>query len=117
MAMEEEGEEVDLREGMPVATEEGASLGKLSALLVAEEEEEAEFLLIEHNGAERLVPFEAVLGVGDGNLVLDVPTPEILAKFPRIRDQADPTDDEMELAYQVYDENALYGDDDAEDDE
>lgn len=95
---------------MPVATEEGAPLGKLSALLVAEEEEEAEFLLVEHDGAERLVPFEAVLGVGDGALVLDVPTPDILAKFPRIRDQAEPTDDEMELAYQVYDENAVYGD-------
>ena len=108
----EEGEEVDLREGMPVATEEGASLGTLSALLVAEEEEEAEFILIAHQGAERLVPFEAVLGVGDGNLVLDVPTPEILGKFPRIRDQADPTDDEMELAYKVYDENAAYADED-----
>lgn len=113
--MDEEGEEVDLREGMPVATEEGASLGKLSALLVAEEEDEAEFLLIDHNGAERLVPFEAVLGVGDGSLVLDVPTPEILAKFPRIRDQADPTDAEMELAYQVYDENAAYADEEDDD--
>lgn len=111
MDMEVEGEEVDLREGMPVATEEGASLGKLAALLVAEEEDEAEFLIVEHDGAERLVPFEAVLGVGDGSLVLDVPTPEILAKFPRIRSQADPTDDEMELAYQVYDEHAAYADD------
>ena len=100
---------------MPVATEEGASLGKLSALLVAEEEEEAEFILVEHNGAERLVPFEAVLGVGDGSLVLDVPTPDVLAKFPRIRDQADPTDAEMELAYKVYDENAAYGDDEEDD--
>ena len=102
---------------MPVATEEGASLGKLSALLVAEEEEEAEFILIEHNGAERLVPFEAVLGVGDGSLVLDVPTPEILAKFPRIRDQADPTDAEMELAYKVFDEHAAYADEGDEDED
>ncbi len=110
----DEGEEVDLREGMPVATEGGASLGTLSALLVAEEEDEAEFLLIAHAGKERLVPFEAVLGVGDGSLVLDVPSPDILAKFPHIRDQADPTEDEMELAYQVYDENAEFGDDDVD---
>lgn len=115
--MDQEGEEVDLREGMPVATEEGASLGTLAALLVAEEEEEAEFLLIEHDGAERLVPFEAVLGVGDGNLVLDVPSPAILAEFPRIRSQADPTDAEMELAYQVYDEHAAYGDEEEDEDE
>ena len=99
---------------MPVATEDGASLGTLSALLVAEEEDEAEFLLVAHAGAERLVPFEAVLGVGDGSLVLDVPSPEILAKFPLIRAQADPTDDEMELAYQVYDDNAQYADEDEE---
>ena len=109
--MVDDEEEVDLREGMPVANEEGASLGKLAALLVAEEEEEAEFLLVQHQGTERLVPFEAVLGVGDGNLVLDVPSAEVLAQFPKIRDGAEPTEDEMELSYQVYDENAAYGGD------
>ena len=112
--MDEEGEEVDLHEGMPVATEEGADLGKLAALLVAEDEEEAEFIVIAHGGKEHLVPFEAVLGVGDGNLVLDVPSPQVLAKFPAIRPNADPSDAEMELAYQVYDEHAAYGEDEEE---
>lgn len=113
--MAEEAEEVDLHEGMPVATEEGANLGKLSALLVAEDEEEAEFLIIENGGKEHLVPFEAVLGVGDGSLVLDVPGAEVLAKFPSIRPNSDPTEDEMELAYQVYDEHAAYaGEEDEE---
>lgn len=112
--MEPEGDEVDLHEGMPVATEEGVVLGKLAALLVGEEEEEAEFLLVEQAGAERLIPFEAVLGVGDGNLVLDVPSADVFAKFPKIRPQAEPTEDEMEMAYDVYDEHATYGDDEEE---
>lgn len=112
--MAEEAEEVDLHEGMPVATEEGANLGKLSALLVAEDEEEAEFLIVENNGAEHLVPFEAVLGVGDGSLVLDVPGAEVLAKFPRVKTDSEPTEDEMELAYQVYDEHAAYATEDEE---
>lgn len=112
--MEPEGDEVDLHEGMPVATEEGAVLGKLAALLVGEDDEEAEFLLIEQAGDERLVPFEAVLGVGDGNLVLDIPSVEVFGKFPKIRPQAEPTEDEMELAYDVYDEHAAYADEEEE---
>lgn len=107
-------EEVELKEGMPVTTEEGESLGKLSSLLVAEEEEEAEFLVLGTANGERLVPMNAVLGVGDGNLVLDVP-PAALDKFPRVRADAEPTDDEIELAYRVYEENAQY--EMAEDDE
>lgn len=110
---EDGGEEVDLREGMPVANEDGASLGKLSALLVAEDEEEAEFILVDAGGSERLVPFEAVLGVGDDALILDVPA-EALQKFPAIKNQAEPTEDEMELAYQVYDEHASYAADEEE---
>lgn len=112
--MDPEGDEVDLHEGMPVATEEGAALGKLAALLVGEEEEEAEFLLVDANGQERLIPFEAVLGVGDGKLVLDVPSVDVFGKFPAIRANAEPTEAEMELAYEVYDEHATYADDEEE---
>ena len=103
-------EEVELSEGMPVATEDGEPLGKLAGLLVGEEDEEAEFLLLTHNGADRLVPFDAVLGVGDGNLILDVPL-VALDKFPKMRADAEPTDDEIELAYRVYEENAAYEED------
>ena len=105
--MPEEEEEVDLHEGMPVTNEAGESLGTLAALLVAEDEEEAEFLLLKTKDTDRLVPFEAVLGVGDGDLILDVPM-AALEKFPRIRQDVEPTEAEMELAYTVFDENAEY---------
>jgi PRC-barrel domain len=100
-------EEVDLHEGMPVTNEAGEKLGTLAALLVAEDEEEAEFLLLKAGDADRLVPFEAVLGVGDGDLILDVPA-EALGKFPQIKPDHDPTESEMDKAYEVFDENAEY---------
>lgn len=109
--MDEEGEEVDLREGMPISNEDGAALGTLAALLIADDEEEAEFLLVRAGTDDRLVPFEAVLGVGDGALVLDVPT-DALPLFPSIKAQSDPTDAEIERAYQVYDEHAQYVEED-----
>ncbi|GEM_PF-3887659 len=100
-------EEVDLHEGMPVTNEAGEKLGTLAALLVAEDEEEAEFLLLKAGNEDRLVPFEAVLGVGDGDLILDVPA-EALAQFPQILPNRDPTEAEMDRAYEVFDENAEY---------
>lgn len=106
-SMADEAEEVYLREGMPVSNEAGEALGSLAALLVAEDEEEAEFLLVANDGTDRLVPFEAVLGVGDDQLILDVPH-KALGEFPVIRSGVEPTDDEMELAYHVYDEHAQY---------
>lgn len=102
-------DEVELREGMPVSNEAGDKLGILAALLIAEDEEEAEFLILKSGDQERLVPFEAVLGVGDGELVLDVPA-DVVAKYPEIRANEEPTDEQMELAYQVYDETAEYAD-------
>ena len=107
---EEEGE-VALDEGMPVTNPGGDDLGTLGALLIEEEEEEAEFIVLRTGDVERLVPFEAVLGVGDGNLVLDVPL-ENVTRFPVIREGAEPTSAEMELAYRVFDEGA--SDDDEE---
>lgn len=100
-------EEIELQEGMPVANEAGDSLGKLSALLIPNEEEEAEFLLLDAQGRERLVPFEAVLGVGDGNLILDVPT-AALERYPVIAEGAEPSNTDAETAYRVYDETAEY---------
>jgi hypothetical protein len=102
-----EEEDVDLREGMPVTNEAGESLGTLAALLVADDEEEAEFLLLKAGSADRLVPFEAVLGVGDGDLILDVPLAAV-EKFPAIKTDAEPTEAEMDRAYDVFDENAEY---------
>lgn len=110
-----EEEEVSLTEGMPVENDEGVALGKLSALLVEEDEEEAEFFLLEAQGVERLVPFEAILGVGDGSLVIDVPAGNI-GRFPRMRPDTEPTEAEMQLAYEVYDEGATAKDEDEEDD-
>lgn len=106
-------EEVELSEGMPINSEDGQSLGKLASLLVAEDDDEAEFLIVNAGGADRLVPMDAVLGVDDGALVLDVPT-DAMAKFPRIRQDAEPTDAEIELAYRVYEENAQYEPDEDE---
>lgn len=98
-------EDVALDEGMPVTNSEGEELGTLGGLLIEEEEDEAEFLLLRTGEAERLVPFEAILGVGDGNLVLDIPL-ENVARFPLVREGTDPTSAEMEQAYRVFDEGA-----------
>lgn len=114
MHAHEDEEEVALDEGMPVTNPDGADLGTLGALLVEEEEDEAEFIILRTgDGVERLVPFEAVLGVGDGSLVLDVPA-ENVTRFPAVREGAEPTSAEMELAYRVFDEGA--SDDDEEED-
>lgn len=110
-------EEVALDEGMPVTNEEGVALGTLGALLIDEgdEEENPEFLLLRVGNVDRLVPFEAVLGVGDGSLVLDVPA-ENVDRFPHLKEGADPTADEMELAYKIYDEGSTASEDDDDDD-
>lgn len=100
-------DEVELREGMPVANEAGDKLGVLAALLIAEDEEEAEFLILKAGDDERLVPFEAVLGVGDGELVLDVPA-NVVTQYPAVTADQEPSDEQMELAYKVYDETAEY---------
>lgn len=104
-------EEVDLREGMKVASEDGDDLGTLAALLVEDEADEAEFILLKTGADERLIPFDAVLGVGDGALVLDV-TREVLAQYPAVKPGSEPTDADIERAYDVYDETGTYGDDD-----
>lgn len=103
----DEGELVDLHEGMKVSNEAGDELGTLSALLIPEDEEEAEFLILKGGNAERLVPFEAVLGVGDGVLILDA-SREALTRYPAVGSNADPTDEDCEKAYDVYDETGEY---------
>ena len=103
-------EEVDLREGMQVANEDGEELGTLSALLVEDEEEEAEFFLLKSGNDERLIPFDAVLGVGDGALVIDV-TRDVLARYPVVKPGAEPSDADIERAYDVYDETGSYVED------
>lgn len=110
---DDEGE-VALDEGMPVTNVDGADLGTLGALLIEEDEEEAEFLVLRTGDVERLVPFEAVLGVGDGSLVLDVPE-ENVTRFPVLREGSEPTSAEMEQAYRVYDEGASEDDEEEED--
>ena len=117
MEPDEDGDEVPLAEGMPAANPDGESLGKLSALLIEEGEEQAEFLLLQSAGADRLVPFDAVLGVDEGTLLLDVPAAN-LARFPKLKPDAEPTADEMQLAYDVYDEGAGdWAEDDEEEEE
>lgn len=105
--MPDDGEEVDLHEGMQVSNEDGEELGTLSALLLEEDEEDAEFFLLKTGAEERLIPFEAVLGVGDGALVIDV-TREVLDRYPLVKPGAEPSDDDIERAYDVYDETAQY---------
>lgn len=100
-------EEVDLREGMKVASEDGDELGTLAALLVEEDDEEAEFFLVKAGADERLIPFDAVLGVGDGALVIDV-TPDVLARYPAVKPGSEPSDADVERAYDVYDETGSY---------
>lgn len=110
-------EEVALDEGMPVTNEDGESLGTLTAVLIPEGEEDMDdeddserFLLVHAGGADRLVPFESVLGVGDGNLVIDVPAANI-GKFPALAAEANPTPAQMEQSYRVFDEGATDPDD------
>lgn len=103
--------EVPLEEGMPIENGDGEKLGQLGALLVEEDEDEAEFLILKAGGVDRLVPFEAVLGVGDGSLVLDIPAANV-ARFPAVRSDKEPTDADMELAYEVFDSGASEPSDD-----
>lgn len=103
-------EEVDLHEGMPIANEEGEPLGTLAALLVEDEEEDAEFFIIRAGADERLVPFDAVLGVGDGSLVVDIAA-DVLARYPIVKPGSEPTDSDIERAYDVYDETGSYVED------
>lgn len=103
-------EEVDLHEGMKVSSEEGEELGTLAALLIEDDEEDAEFLLLRSGAEERLIPFEAVLGVGDGALIMDV-TKESLARYPIVKSGSDPTDADVERAYEVYEATAQYEED------
>lgn len=110
---EDDGEEVALEEGMPVENGEGVKLGELGALLVEEEEDEAEFIILRAGGVDRLVPFEAVLGVGDGALVVDIPAAN-LARFPPVRPNIEPTDAELQLAYEVFDSGASESDEDSD---
>lgn len=103
----DDDEEIDLHEGMPVSNEDGQKLGTLGALLIPEDEEEAEFLILKASEQDRLVPFEAVLGVGDGSLILDAPG-DAIEQYPVIAPGQDPTDDDVERAYEVYDDTAEY---------
>ena len=113
--MADDDELVDLHEGMPVTNEDGEALGKLSALLIPEaedgEEEEAEFLIVKAGADERLVPFEAVLGVGDGELILDA-TLDVMPRYPKVSSNEDPSDEACEKAYEVYEETAQYAEED-----
>lgn len=107
--MTDDGEEVDLHEGMQVSNEDGEELGTLSALLLEEDEEDAEFFLLKtgEGADERLIPFEAVLGVGDGALVIDV-TSDVLDRYPAVKPGAEPSEEDIDRAYDVYDETAQY---------
>ena len=102
-------EEVDLREGMKIANEDGEELGTLAALLVEEGDEEAEFFLLKAGNDERLIPFDAVLGVGDGALLIDV-TRDVLGRYPVVKPGSEPTDADVEKAYDVYEETGSYED-------
>lgn len=107
-------EDAPLAEGMPVINPNGEALGKLAALLLEEGEEEAEFMLIESGGVERLVPYEAVMGIDEGELVIAVPAQNV-ARFPKIGPDQDPTEDLMQQAYDVFDEGAADFEDEDED--
>jgi len=113
---EDEMEDVPLEEGMPVENADGEKLGELGALLVEEDEDEAEFLILKAKGVDRLVPFAAVLGVGDGSLVLDVPAANV-DRFPALRADVEPTEAEMDSAYEVFDSGASEASDEDSDDD
>lgn len=100
-------EQVELKEGMQVSNEDGDELGILSALLVEDDDEDAEFFLLKAGDKEHLIPFEAVLGVGDGALVVDI-TQDVLGKYPVVKPGSEPSDADIEKAYDVYDETAQY---------
>lgn len=99
VADEEEGD-LPLEEGMPVESEDGEALGTLASVLVDDETEEVAFFTLATAEGERLVPFEAVLGVEDGTLVLDA-TKEQVDDLPKARPDRDPTDAEIDLAYRA----------------
>lgn len=109
-----EEEEIPLQEGMPVVNPDGEELGQLGALLVEEDADEAEFLILKAGGFDRLLPFDAVLGVGDGSLVLDVPG-ESVALYPALRAEEDPTEAQMQASYDVFEEHAGAYDDEDDD--
>lgn len=100
--MSDDDVEVDLHEGMPIQTEEGDDLGTLAALLIPEEEEEAEFLLLRRASGDYLVPFEAIAGVGDGAIIMDLPA-DVIERFPRLAPDQEPTEQQVEAAYDLYD--------------
>lgn len=114
--VDDDGDDVPLSEGMPVVNGRGEKLGVLAALLVEEEDEDAEFLLLGAGGKERLVPFEAILGVEDGSLVLDVPAASV-GLFPALAPEAEPTQAQMDLSYEVFDEGASEDEEEDEEDE
>lgn len=103
----EDEEQVELKEGMQVSNEDGEELGTLSALLVEDDDEDAEFFLLKAGAKEHLIPFEAVLGVGDGALVVDI-TQDVLGQYPVVKPGSEPSDADIEKAYDVYDETAQY---------
>ena len=89
-----------LNAGMPVVGADGTGLGTLQSVLVDEETEEAGFIVVNAKDVDRLVPFEAVLDVEDGNVILDIPA-DTLHQLPEMKDDRDPTDAEIELAYRL----------------
>jgi sporulation protein YlmC with PRC-barrel domain len=107
--VDDDENEVELHEGMQVSNEDGEELGTLSALLVEDDEEDAEFFLLKAGATEHLVPFDAVLGIGDGALVVDV-TKDVLARYPVVTPGTEPSEADIEKAYDVFDETSNYSD-------
>jgi sporulation protein YlmC with PRC-barrel domain len=102
-------EQVELKEGMQVSNEDGEELGILSALLVEDDNEDAEFFLLKAGAKEHLIPFDAVLGIGDGALVVDI-TSEVLGQYPVMAPGSEPSNADIDKAYDVYEETAQYAD-------
>jgi hypothetical protein len=108
--VDDDESEIELHEGMQVSNEDGDELGTLSALLVEDEEEDAEFFLLKAGATEHLVPFDAVIGIGDGALVVDI-AKDVLSRYPAVKPGSEPSDADIEKAYDVYDETSSYSDD------
>lgn len=108
---DEDGEEIALDEGMPVDSGDGDELGTLVSVLVDEETDEAGFLIVGAGGRQKLVPFEAVMDVEEGRLVVDV-EPDEFDRLPTASAERDPTEAEMALAYRVL---GMTGEDDEDD--
>lgn len=96
----EADDRLDIEEGMPVQSEDGDDLGTLASVLVDDETEEVAFFTLATPEGEALVPFEAVLGIEEGRLVLDA-TPDQIEDLPRVVPHRDPTDAEIDLAYRI----------------